>query len=117
MDQPTEMKDKANMKKRLTVYMMSPLNRISQKRMLNFSFLMLAFLGSFCQTEVLNNIKSGFEKYNDKFVHEKIFVHKFIIVFFEARFYIVQYLCLAEAAQKSKHQKRKIEHSFLGYTI
>ena len=54
---------------------MSPLNRISQKRMLNFSFLMLAFLGSFCQTEVLNNIKSGFEKYNDKFVHEKIFVH------------------------------------------
>lgn len=36
---------------------------------------LLAFSSGFCQMEVMNTIKSGFEKYNNKFLHEKIFVH------------------------------------------
>ncbi len=69
------MNDSANMKKKLTGSETGLLENPCKNRILIFSFLLLVFSGSFCQVEVLNNLKSGFKKYNDKFFREKIFIH------------------------------------------
>lgn len=69
------MHDSVNMKKKSTEYRIGLSKKAPKKRILIFSFLLLAFSGSFCQTEVLNNLKSGFKRYNDKFFREKIFIH------------------------------------------
>jgi hypothetical protein len=63
------------MKKNRCYCFTEPSNNSCKKKLLVCSLLLLAFYGSFCQNETLNNIKASFKNYNQKTLQEKIFAH------------------------------------------
>ncbi len=63
------------MKKSLHIYNSDTWKQNRKIGLILTVFLLFVFSAGFCQTEGLNNIKSAFEKYSSKFLHEKVFVH------------------------------------------
>ena len=69
------MKDIPNLKNCLSVSMPYALKKILQKKVLLLCFSLPVFSAGFSQTELLNTIKTNFERYNSHWLQEKIFVH------------------------------------------
>ncbi|HXB45605.1 MAG TPA: hypothetical protein VNV85_16175 [Puia sp.] len=63
------------MKKSLRMYNTGVRKQNCKTGLILTVFLLFVFYSGFCQREELSNIKSAFEKYSSKFLHEKVFVH------------------------------------------